>query len=161
MLVHDRHSLLFLVIKVIANQFQSDLAGHEGRYYVVKMFTDERQWEREVDAFKRIWNSNKYKNHHSIVSYYYSFKHNQKSCILLEYCNGGDLLHYLENEQHIPFRPEEVLQFWESFLKFVHGIMAIHSGVSHTADWGNRMVGSVSLSMSKDFPFALTFSQVS
>jgi serine/threonine protein kinase len=111
------------------------------------MFTDEKLWEREVDAFNRILSSNKHKNHHSIISYYYSFKHKGMAYILLEYCNGGDLLHYLETEKYIPFQPKEVLEFWESFLKIVHGIMAIHSGVSHIASWGNQVIGSVSLRM--------------
>ena len=61
-------------------------------------------------------------SHPSIVTYIDSYQHDSHMCIVMSYCEGGDLSHFLANraQQHSPLAESEILYH------FVQLVLAIH-----------------------------------
>ena len=57
-----------------------------------------------------------------VVKYYESFLQNEELNIVMEYCDNGDLCHYL-SEQKQPLKEDLI---WQIFIKITLGLTAIH-----------------------------------
>lgn len=81
-----------------------------------------------MDAFTKIRNSASKQNHSKfeyIIEFYGHFKQNKKYYILLEHAEG-DLDSYFNNTKP-PEDAPEMIQFWESMFKLIHGLSLIHN----------------------------------
>jgi NIMA (never in mitosis gene a)-related kinase len=60
-----------------------------------------------------------------IVLYYESFEENNYLNIVMEYCDGGDLSHFIEkNKETGKFLEENLV--WNIFIKITIGLAALH-----------------------------------
>ncbi|KAI2605497.1 kinase-like domain-containing protein [Hypoxylon fragiforme] len=90
--------------------------------------TAQSLYKAEVDAFTKIRNSASKQNHSKfeyIIEFYGHFKQNKKYYILLEHAEG-DLDSYFNNTKP-PEDAPEMIQFWESMFKLIHGLSLIHN----------------------------------
>ncbi|KAF6020418.1 NEK1 [Bugula neritina] len=77
---------------------------------------------REIEVLKKL-------HHPGIVKYIESFMHTGDICIVMEYCESGDLEKKINAQQSVPF-PEE--QVWDWFIqlclaiKYLHGKRVMH-----------------------------------
>lgn len=63
----------------------------------------------------------------SLIKFYGSFDHDDSFYILLEYADGGNLRELLEQDEHKPSSPNEIMVFWNNIMEMMKALECIHS----------------------------------
>lgn len=105
---------------------QSDGAPESNPPYILKTYhgqQHEQHYRHEAQAFARLLHNPTSTEH--VVKCHATFKHGETYNLVLEWVPGGDLLQYFES-QRPPQTSEEIIDFWESLVRFTVGLHRIH-----------------------------------
>jgi serine/threonine protein kinase len=80
----------------------------------------EGQYTEEVNGFRSIRHAD------SIIKFYGSYIHGDRSNIILEFADKGSLEEYFQSETP-PSRGVDIIRFWEGLFQLIKGLKAIHS----------------------------------
>uniref|UniRef100_UPI00358EFBDD serine/threonine-protein kinase Nek1-like n=1 Tax=Myxine glutinosa TaxID=7769 RepID=UPI00358EFBDD len=70
--------------------------------------------------------------HPHVVSYHGSFQENETLCIVMDYCEGGDLFQRINTQKGIPFSEEQVVHWLAQLclaLKYIHERKILHRDI--------------------------------
>lgn len=105
---------------------KSDGTAESNPPYILKTYhgqQHEQHYRHEAQAFARLLHNPTSTEH--VVKCHATFKHGETYNLVLEWVPGGDLLQYFET-QRPPQTSEEIIDFWESLVKFTVGLHRIH-----------------------------------
>ncbi|XP_053185733.1 serine/threonine-protein kinase Nek1-like [Scomber japonicus] len=104
----------------------------DGHQYVIKeiftsvMFTEDMQKaQKEVEVFSKM-------NHPNIVKYKESFEERGRLCIVMDYCEGGDLSKKIKSQKGELFSEEQILDWFVQIclaLKHIHDRNILHRDI--------------------------------
>ena len=97
----------------------------DNKYYVLKqisLFKLEEKKKQEIKKEAELLSKIKSKY---VVKYEESFEYDDKLNIIMEYCESGDLSHYLETKKRAKVKLEEK-EIWKIFIKILLGLADIH-----------------------------------
>ncbi|XP_042275971.1 serine/threonine-protein kinase Nek1-like isoform X2 [Thunnus maccoyii] len=104
----------------------------DGHQYVIKeigisrMSPEERQKaQKEVEVLAEM-------SHPNIVQYKESFEEEDCLCIVMDYCEGGDLLEKINSQKGEPFSEDQILDWFVQIclaLKYIHDRKILHRDI--------------------------------
>ncbi|XP_058247904.1 serine/threonine-protein kinase Nek5 isoform X1 [Hemibagrus wyckioides] len=103
-----------------------------GRRCVVKQVSLSRMSSREREAAKKEVTLLSRMNHPNIVAFFQSFHERNTLYIVMEYCDGGDLMKKITLQRGQPFREEKIIDWFVQIclgLKHIHDRKVLHRDI--------------------------------
>ncbi|QDS71140.1 hypothetical protein FKW77_009908 [Venturia effusa] len=92
-------------------------------YRIVKDFKDEREFEKEKNAFERLLKNGQTPDH--IIDYLGSYEQGETRCIFLEHADIGTLDDYFQTVAH-PTSGANITEFFSRIFDLLKGLWAVH-----------------------------------
>lgn len=111
--------------------------------FVLKTYRNaeaEENYKVERDAYIKLRWTGKPSPH--IIAYYGGFVHGDSYNIILEYADQGTLENFMRRTKP-PSVTEDIVLFWDRFLRITHGIMTIHGHIGSDSSASQILKGYV------------------
>ncbi|XP_028249946.1 serine/threonine-protein kinase Nek5 [Parambassis ranga] len=109
-----------------------DKGGGDGRQCVVKEISLRKMSAKEKEASKKEVTLLSKMNHPNIVAFIGSFQERGSLYIVMEYCDGGDLLKRINMQRGVPFTEEKIVDWFVQIclgLKHIHDRKILHRDI--------------------------------
>ncbi|XP_028292782.1 LOW QUALITY PROTEIN: serine/threonine-protein kinase Nek5-like [Gouania willdenowi] len=100
-----------------------DTGENGGTHSVVKQISLRKMLAKEKEASKKEVMLHSKMKHPNIVTFIRSFQERDNLCIVMEYCDGGDLLKKINIQKGVPFNEDQIVKW---FLQICLGLKHIH-----------------------------------
>ncbi|KAF4108647.1 serine/threonine-protein kinase Nek5 isoform X2 [Onychostoma macrolepis] len=100
--------------------------------YVIKEINLRQLSSRDKDASRKEVTLLSKMKHPNIVAFYKSFHDRNNLCILMEYCDAGDLMHRIRTQRGKPFTEQQIVDWFVQIclgLKHIHDRKILHRDI--------------------------------
>jgi serine/threonine protein kinase len=111
--------------------------------YVVKRFTAEAHWRREVKAFRNF--ARDVRPEPNLIGFYGAYIHGSTFNIILQYAESGNLNDFFFNQDtRIPSTPDQRLAFWTQLFGIITAVHRLHQWPGEEGEGAQSIAGSMS-----------------